>query len=258
MSSNRKIVLHTGLPKTGTSTIQNVFYENRDFLLQQEGVLYPSLLPNLSTPLHTIFSANPQNQNVNKVSGFTTEELAARRQNYLDRLDAEISLREWNTLLLSAEGLSNLSVPDMTKLREWGEKYALEWIVLVCVRHPVDYVRSVIQQSLKNGETLQDLYENLPTPRYSIRIANAMSMFGQENVKVFDFDTAAKNDGGIVGTFARQVGLTTPSCEFLASQAVRTNESLSLEATQILDSLNRQRPTPSAASKVGSSTYQTP
>lgn len=242
MSSSRKIVLHIGLPKTGTTAIQNVLYANRNFLLQQEGVLYPSLAPNLTTPLCTIFQNDPRKHIVNKMAGFTTEEIAARRKNYLSSLDAEISSREWNTLLLSAEGVSNLSASEIVKLREWGEKYSPNWIVLVYVRHPVDYVRSVIQQLMKGGDTLQQLYDKLPMPNYRGKISNAISVFGQENIRVFDFDTATKSNGGIVGTLAAQAGLTVQSCDFLASQAIRDNESLSLEAVRILDSLNRQRP----------------
>ncbi len=243
MSDRQKIILHIGWPKTGTTTIQNVLQANRDFLLRHERALYPSLAPNLNTGLLTIFGDDPQERVVNKMRGFTTEELAARRKKHLDSLDAEISSREWDTLLLSAEGVSiTLSVPEIAKLREWGEKYSSEWIVLVCVRHPIDWTRSVIQQRLKRGDTLQQLYEKSPTPNYRARISRAISVFGRENVRVFDFEGAVGGDGGIVGAFAQQAGLSASSGEFLASRAVRYNESLSLEGVRILDSLNRQRP----------------
>lgn len=242
MSSRRKIILHIGLPKTGTTTIQNVLYANREFLLMQEGVLYPSVASNLTTPLCTIFQNDPQKHIANKVAGFTTREIEDRRKNYLDSLDTEISSREWNTLLLSAEGVSNLSAPEIAKLHEWGEKYSSDWTVLVCVRHPVGYVRSVIQQLMKGGDTLQQLYEKLPMPNYRGKISNAISVFGRENVRVFDFDTVAESSEGIVGAFAVQVGLTAASRDLLALRAVRDNESLPLEAVRILDSLNRQRP----------------
>lgn len=242
MSGHRKIILHFGLPKTGTTTIQNVFHGNREFLLAQEATLYPSLAPNLTTPLCTIFQNDPRKHIANKTAGFTTEEIAARRKNYLSSLDAEISSREWSTLLLSAEGISNLSASEIAKLREWGEKYSSDWTVLMCVRHPVDYVRSVIQQLMKGGDTLQQLYEKPPMPNYRGKISNAISVFGRENVRVFDFNAAVKSVGGIVGTFAAQAGLSVTSGDFLASRAVRDNESLSLEAVRILDSLNRRRP----------------
>ncbi len=246
MSDGRRIILHIGLRKTGTTTIQNVLHANRDFLLRQEGVLYPSLAANLSNALGTICTKVPRNQMANKAAGFTTEERAARiaaqRERFRNSLDAEISSLEWNTLLLSAEGVSSFSVSELEKLREWGEKYSSEWTVLVCVRHPVDWTPSVVQELLKYGHTLQQIYEKPPTANYRAQISRAISVFGQENIRVFDFDEASESDGGIVGAFAQQVGLSAPSRDFLASRTVRRNESLSLEAARILDSLNRQRP----------------
>lgn len=242
LSSSRKIILHVGLPKTGTKAIQNVLHANREFLLQHEGVLYPSLAPNLSTPLSTIFRNDPLGNMVNKVAGLTTEEVEVRRKDYLESLDAEISSHEWNTLLLSAEDISKMSEAEVAKLREWGARYSSEWSVLVCVRHPVGWARSMIQQRLKPGETLQQIYEEPELPEYRANISNAISVFGRENVRVFDFDSAARGEGGIVGAFADQAGLTTATRDFLVSRAVSANESLSSEAVRILSSLNRQRP----------------
>ena len=245
MSGDRKIILHAGLPKTGTSTVQNLLHANREFLLQQEGVLYPSLAPNLSIPLRTIFR-DFQNDSrkpiASRMAGFSIEEEMKQGDSYLNSLDTEVSSQEWSTLLLSAEGISNMVSPELEKMREWGERYASDWTVLVCVRHPVDWSRSVMQQSLKQGDTLEKLYETPPTPKYRQRISNAISVFGRENVRVFDFESASRGEGGIVSAFATQAGLTATSGDFLASRAVRANDSLSLEAARILDSLNRQRP----------------
>lgn len=242
MNGDRRIILHTGMHKTGSSTIQNVFHANRDFLLEEERLLYPSLIPNLSTALSTMFREDPGKHPFNRLSGLTSEEIAARREKYRDSLETEISSLDWDTLLLSAEGVSFLTAHEISKLREWGEQYASDWTVLVCVRHPVDWTRSVLQERLKRGDTLQQLYEKLPTPKYHRKISNAISVFGRENVRVFDFDTATRHEGGIVGAFAQEAGLSPSSSHLLASRAVRANESLSLEAVRVFDSLNRQRP----------------
>lgn len=69
-----------------------------------------------------------------------------------------------------------------------------------------------------------------------------MSVFGRENVRVFDLESAARSEGGIVGAFAVQTGLSAPSREYLASRTVNANESPSLEAVRVHDALNRQRP----------------
>lgn len=243
MRPDREIVLHLGLPKTGTTAIQNVFHAHRDMLLEREHVLYPSLSPNLTTPLCSMFQEDPRKHIVNKMAGISTaEEVATLRQKYLEALESEIPFHEWNTLLLSAEGVSNLTSGEITKLRDWGEQYAHRWTVLVCVRHPVAYVGSVIQQIMKGGDTLQQLYEKLPVPNFRGKISNAISVFGRENVRVFDFDTAVDTGGGIITTFAHLAGLTTQTGTFLEANAVYANESLSHDAVHILDSLNRQRP----------------
>lgn len=242
MSNGRKIILHIGFPKTGTTTIQNTLYTNREFLLKKEGILYPSLESNLTTPLRTIFREHSPQPFANRMAALTIEEETARREKYRDLLEAEISSREWDVLLLSAEGFCNMPEPEIAKLREWGEKYSFDWTILACVRHPLTYTRSVIPQVMWNGDTLRELYETPPLPNFRGRISKAISVFGRENVRVFDFETATNSDDGIVGTFARQVGLTASSCNFLASQTIRRNESLSLEAVRILDSLNRRRP----------------
>jgi hypothetical protein len=59
-------------PKTGTTTLQNVFHANREFLLAEDGALYPSLAPNLTTPLCTNFQNESQKHISDKMAGFTT------------------------------------------------------------------------------------------------------------------------------------------------------------------------------------------
>jgi hypothetical protein len=242
LSDGRRVLVHAGWPKTGTSTIQNVLHANRGYLLERERALYPSLAPNLSNALGSIFKEHSRKRKATKVAGLTDEEVAALRSKHLGALEAELSSGDWETLLLSAEGVSNLMVPEFAKLREWCEGHASECTVLVCVRHPIDWTRSVIQQFLKRGDTLDRLYEDPPTPEYRAKISRAIAAFGRENVRVFDFESATRGGGGIVGAFAREAGLGAPAQEFLASRAPRYNESLSMEAARILDSLNRQRP----------------
>jgi hypothetical protein len=86
LTNDRRIILHIGLHKTGTTTIQNVLHANRDFLLRHEGALYPSLAPNLSNALLTIFGDDARKLKAGKMRGFTTEELAARRKKHLNSL----------------------------------------------------------------------------------------------------------------------------------------------------------------------------
>ncbi|MPZ53287.1 MAG: hypothetical protein GEU79_11245 [Acidimicrobiia bacterium] len=172
----------------------------------------------------------------------TSEEIASLRKHYLEPLDLEISTTSWTTLLLSAEGVSNLTRVEISKIREWGEQYAKKWRVVVCVRHPLAYTRSVIQQIMKGGDTLQELYSDPPIPNFKGKLTNAIDVFGQDNLRIFDFDDASHTGGGITKVFSDMVGLSPDTGQFLEAHTESTNESLSSSAVHILDSLNRRRP----------------
>lgn len=243
MTNTRRIVLHAGLPKTGTTSIQTAFYAERGHLLDRARLLYPSLSANLTDALCTLFHDDPRKHITNKLAGLTTlEAIVPLQREYLDALDAEILSTDWDTLLLSAEGVSNLSSRALARLREWGDRFASQWTVLLCVRHPVDYVRSHIQQILKSGTTLAELYDKIPGPAYRWKASNLIEVFGRENMTVYDFESARKHGGGVVGAFADRVGLAGPLLDLLTAQNVRKNPSLSHEAVLLLDSVNRQRP----------------
>lgn len=243
MSRNRRIVLHAGLPKTGTTSIQAAFYEQRRLLLQEARLLYPSLAANLTNALCTLFHDDPRKHITNKLAGITTRDSITELQSeYRGALEREISSTDWDTLLLSAEGVSNLHSQELRDLRGWGDQFANHWTALFCVRHPVDFVRSHVQELLKGGLTLEQLYDNLPSPAFRGKIMNLINNFGRENVIIFDFETAKESRGGVIGAFAARVGLPAPICDILSSRDIRENPSLSHEAILLLDSVNRQRP----------------
>lgn len=243
MSGKRRIVLHAGLPKTGTTSIQTAFYAERHLLLEEARLLYPSRAANLTDALCTLFHDDPRKHITNKLAGLTTlEAIGPLQRDYREALEREIGSTEWDTLLLSAEGVSNLSHHALRRLREWGDQFATDWSVLLCVRHPVDYVRSLMQQLLKSGSTLTWLYEHLPLPGFRAKIANLITAFGRDNVAVFDFDSARAGAGGIVGLIADRLRLPASIRDRLLAQEKHENTSLSREAVLLLDSVNRRRP----------------
>lgn len=241
MMGAKRIVLHFGLPKTGTTTIQNVMYAHRDRLLA-ESVYYPALQSNLTTPLCTMFLPDPRVHIENRIAALSAELAVTNAQRFQRALEEEISGGAWTTLVLSAEGVSNLSRQSLGKLKSWAEQFATEWIVLICVRDPLTYTRSVIQQLLKGGETLHELYERLPLPDFQGKINNAMAVFGKDRLQVFSMHAAATSRGGLVGHFAGVLGLSETLIRDLCAGSNRENESMSQEAVLVLDSLNRLVP----------------
>lgn len=231
-----------GQQKTGTTTIQNVFHAHRAELLAKHGILYPAVSANLTTPLCTMFHDDPRRQHimVKLMGALSDDQLADLRQRHAHSLEQEIEATVWDTLLLSGEGTYKLNDAELTRLKAWGDRYAPEWTVIVCVRHPVAYVRSIIQQMLKGGDTLDYLYTNPPLPEFQARLTRAQNLFGRENVHVFDFDHAVGH--GLIQTFTGLCGIKGPLVEQMTANAAHDNESLSFEAAHILDVLNKMHP----------------
>lgn len=238
---SRRVVLHAGLPKTGTTTIQNVCYQHRSMLIE-EGVLYPRLMPNLTTPLCTMFLQDPSVHISNRIEGNSADVLRSRAEGFREALEQEIHSAPWHTLVLSAEGVSNLHRESLQGLHTWMGQFADDWTVLFCVRDPLSYTRSVIQQLMKGGDRLEDLYRNLPLPNMRGKIGNAIAVFGRDRVKVFGMREATSGPGGLVGHFADLIGLGEASRRRLVTESRVANESMSFEAVLVLDSLNRKFP----------------
>lgn len=237
----RRIILHAGLPKTGTTTIQDVFYQHRAMLLEH-GVLYPGLAPNLTTPLCTMFLRDPSLHISNRIEGDSAAVLHSRAEDFRAALEEEIRSVAWHTLVLSAEGVSNLHRESLQGLRSWMGQFAEDWMVLFCLRDPLSYTRSVIQQLMKGGDRLEELYRNLPLPNMRGKIGNAIAVFGRDRVEVFAMRDAIHGPGGLVGHFADVLGFSEPARQRLVADSVVANESMSHEAVLVLDSLNRKFP----------------
>ncbi|MEL6677081.1 MAG: hypothetical protein AAFQ51_00165 [Pseudomonadota bacterium] len=239
----KKLILHAGLPKTGTTSIQNAFYRTRDLLLGDARMLYPSVAPNHTNAVCTMFLKNPETHITNKIGMLKADfDLARVRVDYFEALEADMARGEWDTVLISAEGISNLSAEEIAGFRDWALEYVDTFEVVFWTRDPVKYTVSVIQQIIKGGQTIKSLADDLPLPNFRGKISNAIAVFGAEAVKVRDFESAITQEDGIVGAFCRDVGLTADLTARIVEHATRDNEALSLEAAMMLDRLNELRP----------------
>ena len=87
----RTVILHIGIHKTGTSSIQDAFAGGRA-ALRAAGILYPASLPaNHSHFLYNAFSAAPERYHANIAHGRGRAEVAADVARVLAALRAEIA-----------------------------------------------------------------------------------------------------------------------------------------------------------------------
>ncbi|HVG46726.1 MAG TPA: hypothetical protein VM899_01110 [Rubellimicrobium sp.] len=236
-------ILHIGLPKTATTSCQEALFSNRESLLKRHGLFYPSLTVSHNSILVVMFMEDPRSHVTVKSRGITTLDGAERlRRRYREKMEADIAGTPWDTLVLSSEGLSNLPVESLTKLQDWLHRFTTDWTVMLWSRHPVSYTTSNVQQLIKGGDTLERLLSAAPLPNIKRRASNAFEVFGQENLRLSAFEEARDEAGGAVAAFCRRLGLPEDTAMEIATSTTTRNESMSMLATLLLSSLNRQRP----------------
>lgn len=159
----KRLVLHLGSSKTGTSSLQHLFSNNYEALLQQN-ILYPQACRNhdglqklrhfgLKYIARTLVDSGDIDANGYKLSQsvFTKEEA----QDCLDELDAEINAaKNAETVVISNEGFAGRMTPEEVNfLSNWfGERFDKVDLVF-CVREPFGNINSGYSQAVKEGST---------------------------------------------------------------------------------------------------------
>lgn len=136
----RKIYLHVGLPKTGTSAIQTALYNHRD-VLKENGVLYPAIMLKNNPPKH---------------------QKLVKAFDQVDFLELKIFLdkNKYETIILSTEGITNhfYDFPSQSfeKFKDAIGGYQL--IIVYVVREKESWLRSYYTQAVFNPQSARTHY----------------------------------------------------------------------------------------------------
>jgi phosphoglycolate phosphatase len=243
--TERAVVLHVGLHKTGTTSIQNTMSKNNK-LLKRQGYLYPRCWPaNHSIPIYSSFCVEPEKYHINIRRGYTKETIQEINTRYLDSLYEEVANTHFRILLISGEDISQLPSDSLIKLREYMRSVlpgTIKFRVIFYVRNPATWVPSRIQEGIKNGQgtleqvNLMGLAKNL----FRSRIEKFSLVFGPKAVEVYSFEEAVAHERGIVGHFLSMVGVS--SQDVASFKIDYGNPSISQPAAQILSYINARSP----------------
>jgi len=139
----RKIFVHVGSEKTGSTSLQSIFVKNRK-LFKSHGVYYPE--SGVKSDHHYWFANALGFRNTPRPVSFKNEKQA------LIKMKEELASVDEN-ILISSEffdiGADNLTAKNL-KLY-FGDDF--EVVVILYVRNQVDYVQSLYAESLKWGGT---------------------------------------------------------------------------------------------------------
>ncbi|MDZ7784546.1 MAG: hypothetical protein U5K56_16940 [Halioglobus sp.] len=240
MSRYRRIVLHAGLSKTGSTSIQRNCARHRQWLADH-GVDFPVIsyrgdpFPNHGIPLVTALTDKPQRY-ILGIRRRYGDDLAALADSCRMQLTAALERPRGDVLLLSSELVENFVARDMRALREWLEPRARSLEVVAYFRSPQSGLESLLQERLKAGALLEP--EEL-VGRVRQKYENLHSVFGDVLVPL-SYHESVMAPQGVVGSFLARLGL--PGSEIRELQMERSNARMSMESFRLMRAINQRLP----------------
>jgi len=213
----REAIIHIGTMKTGSTSIQNVFYMRRDEMLPQ-GAYYPRTPGLTAHQLLTYAAARPRPAtrlpDESIWNGMDPEE---RLLQFRDEFAREMGTlpSHVDRVIFSDERLSFMlrDVPEISAVREILQPYFSRFRVIAYLRRQDSYLASRYSELLRVGSIGEpDHIRNNPgvmvTYDYNQLLGNWEAVFGQESIKPRLYERGANKPFDSVDDFMSACGLS--------------------------------------------------
>jgi hypothetical protein len=208
-----KCILHIGIEKTGTTSIQNFLFYNSDLLLSQNYKITKSLGKINNSGLIQFANENLLSSHVKKINKINDEEYDKFLKRRKNDFKNEILSTNWplknekKKVLLSSEFLqSYLNTTDIFNLKSTLTDIGFnEFEIILVLRPQSEIIKSRLSTGVIAGEhykflintnciDLPKLYlKNSRLLDYGRTISNWTEVFGINNIQVFDYNKIKKN-----------------------------------------------------------------
>lgn len=204
-----KIILHIGLPKTGTSYIQRgLSYYHKE--LRKKGVLVPL------TGLHPAARDAEQSVYVHHLLAWALQESRAdldmnliQPRKIWGQLRKELAESKCHTAILSSEVFywELRSANDLIPIQRNLDEYDIQ--IHVGLRRPSTFLKSMYLQAVKDwnyfGSVFDFLFENLDVLRPGMALAKWRGVFGAQNVSTYIYEDMPRE--AYFGSFMKTLGV---------------------------------------------------
>lgn len=223
----RTAVLHIGMHKTGSTSIQNALRGYDD-----GNVFYATFEePNHSIPIFTAFRTNYENYHIWSSQGLSKAEISKKRDGYRQNLSKMLQRRDRDRIVISGEDIGNLTVSEKNALLEFFDRHGWTVNVVCYVREPTHYAASVFQEGVKHRDgSIPSHYR----PHYKSRLSGFLSELPKHAVCVRPFESSQLKDGDVVSDFCAHAGINGA-----VEKELRSNQSMSFNAARLLFNFNR-------------------
>ncbi|MBE9537830.1 MAG: hypothetical protein IMF06_02045 [Proteobacteria bacterium] len=234
----RLIILHAGLGKTGTTSIQGNCYRYRELLLQH-GIMYPSFsfrrktIVNHSDCITASVCENPGKYGT-AFRQQVEEDPTIFQRAISPQMDELLENPQADTLVLSGEAVAEYSDADMQALLEKLQAHSERLRVVAYIRSPQSSLESILQQRVKSGQTVDpEALVSVVRMRYERLQRNFAGL-----LETVNFHDAIRYPFGLVAHFMTFIGV--PKNELKALDFKTNNERVTLEAYRIMLAINRR------------------
>lgn len=233
MSHIKKIYLHAGADKTGSTALQYAFHLNRD-LIRKSSYFYAAGRYHPYLAAH--FSDFPSQLDYFRIRPhISLNEINERAEQWINDLISDVQTSNCDYLILSYEGFTGLS------LTEWRRLY--KFLIYLCpiieviyyVREPFSYAASAMSQRVKFGFPAWDIHP--PVTQHKPRLEVLTEVFGKEAINLRLFSRESLENGDIIEDFFLQIGLERSLPPKLKTEGRELNISLCEEAILIGDAI---------------------
>lgn len=223
----KKLFIHIGLPKTGSSAIQSTLSLNHQLLLAECGLAYADLVPKAKEGRITSGNAKPLVPMLCGVNAQTAAPDDFRRQ------FEQVYFNSSDVALISGEGLAKASAQALRWFSEYCIQRNIDVEVVAYIRNIYDHCWSAYQQRVKKGGYADEfgsyaqLYQN-PQVQYIRKWSKFFS-----KISLLHFDSV-KSD--LLSSF-----FTTIGCGNVLDTLERVevvNRSMTMHELQLLLRLN--------------------
>lgn len=216
----KRIMVHVGPPKTGSSAIQKWLNEKQPLLLEK-GYFYPS---------HSMDENGISSGNFRAILDVSSERKSTFNRKRFEALLDEFSQSSCHTLLLSSEYFINhvQNILDVTK----------NVLFIAYVRPPIEFVESIYNQSIKrHGQRDIIALRNKLSAGVIDKMIALNSEFGSEYFKFRAYSETAGFYKSIIHDFCEAIEFAVPANAITHDE--RVNRSYSFEALEFKRWLNR-------------------
>ena len=234
-----KIILHVGIHKTGTTSIQRTLKAGSD-ILKRNGIHYLESIGKENGnhgDLYAAFCSEPAAWGRYRRHGKSAASVADRVEETLQNVGDELGKVTAEVVIISSEHLCQLPEENLRRLQAWLSQFGTVHAVYY-LRNIESWMNSNSQQIAKGGlKAKPTLYQDAIHRMYDFPI-NYLNVFGSEYVNFVKFEEAVRS--GLCNSMLQLFGL--PTLEQMNIVEIRFNESVSDQAVESFFILNGLRP----------------